>query len=493
MLGEIGLPNQKSRSVFDYLSEKDRARLQHLTGRDTSDSSLPPTNSTPATIVIPTVDPVIAQAALRGFQPFTNNEEKQSRYTTYLRSQLTPSTSTDGVAPPERKPEQSLEDYNHELEEYAKSAMIFKPMSGAMANRFTSAAIIETGPKIQEGLSMPTPSSDLTDTANSATKLPDTLEVEETPKQHAARLGMYGPLTREIRDWAPARLLCKRFGVKNPRPDPVTSDPGTDMVLSTQTHSSGDSLAVAVTQLAPDVGPTRSGPKDISNVGLGEDDDQGRDTLTYQRPAMDIFKAIFASDAEDSDDDEEANAPITVAPATSVAPIPSNAPSVTPESLAPNIKNQQPVDLASFKPRFVPKSHREREGKSSHGDNAAQKSSSGKHRKPENKLKQSLVSFGADDAESMNIVVVSDTKKSKKKKGKEKEKKRVREDEAEGKELKRARSAMTITKSTLSENEADEWVEKSPPPAQRPPTPEPAGGQPRDSHHPIRPKASDFL
>jgi G patch domain-containing protein 1 len=42
---------------------------------------------------------------------------------------------------------------------------------------------------------------------------------EEDPKVHAARLGMYGPITREVRPWQPERLLCERFGVKDPDPD----------------------------------------------------------------------------------------------------------------------------------------------------------------------------------------------------------------------------------------------------------------------------------
>ena len=44
-------------------------------------------------------------------------------------------------------------------------------------------------------------------------------------------------------------------------------------------------------------------PRSLDNVGLGEDESQGRDTLTYVRPSMDIFKAIFAND--DESDDEE--------------------------------------------------------------------------------------------------------------------------------------------------------------------------------------------
>ena len=47
------------------------------------------------------------------------------------------------------------------------------------------------------------------------------------------------------------------------------------------------------------------GPRDLANIGLGEDETQGQDTLTYERPSMDIFKAIFASNDEDSDDEQE--------------------------------------------------------------------------------------------------------------------------------------------------------------------------------------------
>jgi len=46
---------------------------------------------------------------------------------------------------------------------------------------------------------------------------------------------------------------------------------------------------------------TGGGPRDITNLGLGEDETQGQDILTYQRPPVDVFKAIFASDDEDED------------------------------------------------------------------------------------------------------------------------------------------------------------------------------------------------
>jgi G patch domain-containing protein 1 len=46
--------------------------------------------------------------------------------------------------------------YHKELSDYSKSAAIFRPVSGAMASRFTTAAIVDSGPKVIEGLHQPT-------------------------------------------------------------------------------------------------------------------------------------------------------------------------------------------------------------------------------------------------------------------------------------------------------------------------------------------------
>ncbi len=38
-----------------------------------------------------------------------------------------------------------------------------------------------------------------------------------------------------------------------------------------------------------------------NEVGLGDDERQGRDTLTYVKPSLDVYKAIFESDEEATD------------------------------------------------------------------------------------------------------------------------------------------------------------------------------------------------
>jgi G patch domain-containing protein 1 len=179
--------------------------------------------------------------------------------------------------------------------------------------------------------------------------------------------------------------------VKDPNPEPV---------VDTQTTAPPSATAGAVDTAMPEVpaftgtesfrAPSGAGlsgriggsqgRKDPSNIGLGEDDSQGRDTLTYEKPAMDIFKAIFASDDEDSDGEDERNrsgrrqdlapsassgttqsVPISKAPALQLLPISKLA--LWHRHLTNRASNgaaPETIDIASFKPTFIP-----REGKKS--------------------------------------------------------------------------------------------------------------------------------
>ena len=107
MLGETPLP-AAPRSVFDFMSKKDRERLESIKSNlSAGQAKVPPTPYTeddssppgPLPYTMPRTEPHIAQAALRGFRPFAADPAKQARYETYLESQLLP---TDGGAP---KPE----------------------------------------------------------------------------------------------------------------------------------------------------------------------------------------------------------------------------------------------------------------------------------------------------------------------------------------------------------------------------------------------------
>ena len=447
MLGETPLPSQP-RSVFDFMSQKDRERLQNIKNATLNAPSQPPAAVSapappqprlPGQIEIPSLHPSVAKAALSGFQPFTADPVKQSRYAAFLNYQAsrenTDGSSGLGIGP---MPGQSTEEFNKELEDYAKSATVFKPLSGAMAGRFRSAVVIESGPKIVEGLHQPV-----------AVPEPSAAELEERereredadPKMGAVRMGLYGPLTREVKPWQPARLLCKRFGVKDPEVD-MTGEAGAataDLAMPTAAEKEADGGSAAPESNSVSAGAItdgseaatasserRNGPRDLANVGLGEDEDQGRDTLTYERPSMDIFKAIFASDDEGSDDEDgEAEQGLNNAvstPSNGAEPkvdLPSHlaVADMAPPTYQPENKGStdavvtEKIDLASFKPTFVPRADRESRKEKT------------KDKKDKKKKSKALLTFNVDeDGEDANLGAPTLTKPKAKRKDRDKEK-----------------------------------------------------------------------
>lgn len=133
-----------------------------------------------------------AEAALRreqeGRGPYRSQPSKQGRYHRYLEYH----TGRSPVAP--AKPDGMADlDFDQELAEFYNCVAIFRPMAAPMASRFTAA------------------------TASA----PTTRSTTEIPRDHddpreAARLGMFGDLTRSILDFTPSGLLCKRFNVTPP-------------------------------------------------------------------------------------------------------------------------------------------------------------------------------------------------------------------------------------------------------------------------------------
>ncbi|KAI0343331.1 hypothetical protein BDW22DRAFT_1407187 [Trametopsis cervina] len=452
MLGETPLPAQ-ARSVFDYMSQKDRERLENIKGNINVPRLPPPPPPDPeptpglsrTEISMPQLHPSVAKAALSGFQPFTTDPVKQSRYTAFLQfaSQDASQQQQLSIGP---TPGQSIGEFNKELSDYSKAATVFKPLSGAMAGRFRSAIIVENGPKIIEGLHTP----DLSETKEEEVTKE---EEEEDPRMGAIRLGMYGPLTREVVPWQPARLLCKRFGVKEPEieePDPATVKP--DLGDAVPPGPTGSAPLAITDGSADDTGAaseSKPGVRNLASIGLGEDETQGQDTLTYKRPAMDIFKAIFASDDEDSDDEDTAADNLEPKPSTVPSdppvevsvkdePLPSILPSKVVEPTKPPVDEK--VDLATFKPTFIPRTERDSRTKDKDRE---------KDKKKKKKVK-TLISF--DDNEEDGGLQLN-VKPQKRKDGE-----KLKDKDGERKKKKR--------KETKAEEEDDGmWVEKPAPEA----------------------------
>ena len=409
--------------------------------------------------------------------PFTNDPAKQERYVAYLRSQATPDYPE--LIPP-KLPGQTSEAYHKELSDYSKSAAIFKPVSGAMASRFTTAAVVDLGPQAVEGLHQPkhepVPQEDEKEVKKEAPRLDE--EVQSS-KAHAARTGMYGALTREIVPWQPSRLLCKRFGVKDPNPDITTDTPmpgvpntGGNTWKAEEALAEADlQTATASTSAGPSTSAGRRTMRDLENVGLGEDESQGRDTLTYVRPSMDIFKAIFASDDEDSDEEAEEEVggqekgtgapdagpstlpkrpeeqPMENADVKTVPPhlrTVDHPPSYEPKSTDRPPTGTETVDTATFKPVFVPRAERETQKASDKRDGR------GKDKK---KRSRAIVSFEEDEGAALVIAPQADKEKDK---DKARKKKKPRKEKEKG-------DAKGDAEGRSKGEDVEMWVEKEPP------------------------------
>ncbi|KAI1816558.1 DUF1604-domain-containing protein [Poronia punctata] len=215
LLGEAQLPGK---SVFDFLSPEARQRLASATGK----ANLPPALSeVPAEYALteaekqqelirqlPELDKMTAVAALTrgasgaGPAPYADNEAKRARYRAYL-EYVAGFIKTIPAKPASMK----MQDWSRELHEFASCARIFKPMTGLMASRFTtSSAKPATGSGEGDLIHKPP-------------------EKPKDPAEEAAKLGMYGPMTRSVKDFYPTRLLCKRFNV----PPPAHVQPDAEM------------------------------------------------------------------------------------------------------------------------------------------------------------------------------------------------------------------------------------------------------------------------
>ncbi|KAF2963679.1 hypothetical protein GQX73_g9882 [Xylaria multiplex] len=118
------------------------------------------------------------------------------------------------------------QDWARELNEFVSCARIFKPMTGLMASRFTtSTAKLAVGGKGDDLIHTP--------------------EKPKDPAEEAARLGMYGTMTRSVKDFYPTRLLCKRFNVRPPAHVQPDADLDAETGNKTSSTVSGMGMAAA--------------------------------------------------------------------------------------------------------------------------------------------------------------------------------------------------------------------------------------------------------
>ncbi|EXJ77416.1 hypothetical protein A1O3_09642 [Capronia epimyces CBS 606.96] len=318
ILGESQLPGK---SVFDFLTPAARDKLAAASGRQdlpTAGSEARPKGfespkSTPLTAqsLVPHLAPDVALQALHrgtnGWMPYAEDEKKRNRYRIYLEIQAGLRKTAERDELPARAEGMTQDDWVIEMHEFARAAEVFKPISGLMASRFTSSSSLPEG---QNG--------DLSNDTKESLFVRSNAKPED-PAESAAKMGMFGPMTRSVSSFSPTRLLCKRFNV--PLPDHTASavpSARTDMAFSGKEHTPG---ATQQSRSFMSVGG-QTVPSDVDNVQRAERNVQSSKTetgelglevpmgpaviqpdrneaLEQERPGQAVFKAIFGSDDED--------------------------------------------------------------------------------------------------------------------------------------------------------------------------------------------------
>lgn len=304
LLGEDQLPGK---SIFDWMTPEAREKIAKLTGR----TDLPPALGEKAPKgyelsdaekrrnlwdLVPTLDKAAAVQALEravgGWMPYSEDENKRQRYRSFLEVRA---GLKEGL--PDRLPGSTTNAWATEMQEFARAAEVFRPVSGVMASRFTSAS---TAPKL---------GSDKPDTTSSQSLLSRPAAKPEDPAEAAAKIGMFGPMTRSTVSFFPTRLLCKRFNIKPPAH--VQLDPG-DVAEGESRPSARPAGSLSRLDLVS---------QDVMNQLLSESataaqesgkpaaapapiviEPEKNEALEAERPGEAVFKAIFGSDDESEEE-----------------------------------------------------------------------------------------------------------------------------------------------------------------------------------------------
>lgn len=249
--------------------------------------------------------------------PYAEDAAKRSRYRSFL--EICARLRAPDSSVPVKAPGHSSDDWVNEMKEFAHAAQIFKPMTGMMANRFTSASSAPTlGSDRPDHISDPARRGE-----GSESLICKPSEKKKEPAEEAASLGMFGPMTRSTQAWHPTRLLCKRFNVKPPtHVDPGGGPPDCEGEVGAALPQRNLELVgkKEMDEMMRESNVGRMGTRQMAS-SEGRDgnrpsiDDGGPDeaakreevvvnaeyneALEKERPDEKIFKAIFGSDCEE--------------------------------------------------------------------------------------------------------------------------------------------------------------------------------------------------
>ncbi|CAO3640653.1 unnamed protein product [Cunninghamella echinulata] len=365
LLGEKPI---EPRSVFDYISAKSKEQLEKAKNKEKEPLLFINTSKLQVTLI----PAQTAQLALKGYMPFSHQPEKHARYIHYLELCIQKSKTSSSAFDLEGGKNDEIEidvpkglTYEagmKEINEFIQAARIYRPISSMMSNRFTSASTSLNDSQALNGQVEQISFEGGLKTEEQYRKERELKQqlIQDVPKPklsqevEAAAMGIFGPLTRKVKPFYPNRLLCKRFNVKNPHPDYVHQTPGhrtqagstnilNDQMMQSmfqQQQPQQQNIQMQKKQLPIGFStvdendpalkliidkPSMRKENEQMDSTLKEKGDEEKENddedkkLDYERPAMDIFKAIFENDddSDDSDVDEEPHTNISTLSATS--------------------------------------------------------------------------------------------------------------------------------------------------------------------------------
>lgn len=213
-----------------------------------------------------------------------------------------------------------------ELDEFSRASILYRPLNNTFSSRFTPATSVSD------------------DSAKASASTGDNKDDNIPSDKKAAKMGMFGKLTRTTLEWHPESLLCKRFNIPDPYPHSKvrgvpsrgrktkTSFFETDIKMLEETNNTGEEETEKENDFTEKLTKTDSVTQQKKAIKFGPlshlnrqvekyDQDSIAPTLTQTletnsqnekenaKPSIDIFKAIFdnsdSSNSESSASDED--------------------------------------------------------------------------------------------------------------------------------------------------------------------------------------------
>ncbi|GFQ79101.1 g patch domain-containing protein 1 [Trichonephila clavata] len=231
------------------------------------------------------------------FRPFPNDEVKQKRYEEYLK--LKDLGDTEKLVQPSSMTEWEKQ---QELEEFARAAFLFKPLSAVLNAKFESRSHLDVEHEVMDALAK--------------ARKENVKKVEEKRK-------LVGLHNRKTFEWHPTSLLCKRFNVPNPYPN-SSEVSGSQKSKSLFDHISFDiretdrheQISHTPAKSIPDKIPSSERPNSEASHKPNQENisdnpfmapinktESASDLFTETgRPPIDFFKDIFENSSSDEED-----------------------------------------------------------------------------------------------------------------------------------------------------------------------------------------------